>query len=62
MDVGQSVVTVLEPERQAGVVDAQAVQDRRVHVVNVDRIPGDVVREIVRLAIGQSAFDAAVFT
>ena len=36
--VGQPEVAALELERQLRVVDAQAVQDRRVQVVDVDRV------------------------
>ena len=36
--VGQAVVAALELERQPGVVDAQAVQDRGVQVVDVDGV------------------------
>src|SRR5262245_475554 len=36
--VRQSVVPALELVRQPGVVDAQAVQDRGVQIVNVDRV------------------------
>ena len=41
--VGQAVVAALELERQPGVVDAQAVQDRGVQVVDVDAVVRDVV-------------------
>ena len=49
-DVGEPEMAALELECQPGVVDAQAVQNRRLHVVHVDRIVGDVVAVIVGLA------------
>ena len=51
MHVRQPVVAALVLERQPGVVDAQAVQDRRVQIVHVHRIRGDVVAEIVGRAV-----------
>ena len=51
MHVGQAVVPALVLERQPGVVDAQAVQDRGVQVVDVDRVRGDVVAEVVGRAV-----------
>ncbi len=50
-DVGQAVVAALVLERQPRVVDAQAMQDRGVQVVDVDRVAGDVVAEVVGLAV-----------
>ena len=47
MHVGQAVVAALEFEGQPRVVEAQAVQQRRVQVVDVDWVLSDVVREIV---------------
>src|SRR5207244_10009203 len=40
-------------------VDAQAMEDRRVQVMNVHRVAGNVVAEIVRLAVSQSGLDPA---
>ena len=54
MDVGQAVVAALELEGQPGVVDAQAVEDRGVQVVDVDRVLDDVVAEVVGLAVGDA--------
>ncbi len=42
-------MAALELEGQLRVVDAQAVQDRGVQVVDVDRIADDVVAEVVGL-------------
>ncbi len=49
--VGQAEVAALEAVGQPLVVDAQAVQDRGVQVVDVDRLLGDVVAEVVGLAV-----------
>ena len=49
----------LELERQPLVVDAQAVQDRGVQVVDVDRVLDDVVAEVVGLAVDDARLDAA---
>ena len=50
-DAGEPHVEALELEGQAAVVDAQAVQDRGVEVVDVDRVLDDVVAEVVGLAV-----------
>src|SRR5205823_10046660 len=55
--ISQPMMPSLELERQAGVVDAQAVQDRRVQVVDVDRIAGDVVAVGVGFAVGDAGLD-----
>jgi tetratricopeptide (TPR) repeat protein len=47
MYVGQAVVPALVQESQPGVVDAQAMQQGGVQVVDVDRIPDDVVPKVV---------------
>ena len=57
--VGQAVVAALVLEGQPGVVDAQAVQDRGVQVVDVDRVLDDVVAEVVGLAVGDAGLDPA---
>src|SRR5262252_9469849 len=58
-NVGQTEVAALEPERQFGVVDAEQVQQRRLEVVDVDRVLGDVVTEVVRLTVARPRLDAA---
>src|SRR5258708_7556763 len=45
--VGQPVIPALKFERQLRVVDSQAVKQRGVQVVDVDRVLGDVVAVIV---------------
>ena len=58
MHVGQAMVPSLVQESQPGVVDAQAMQQGGVQVVDVDRIPDDVVPEVVGGAVGDPGPDA----
>ena len=58
MHVGQAVMPALVRESQPGVVDAQAMQQGGVQVVDVDRIPDDVVPEVVGGAVGDPGPDA----
>ena len=57
--VGQAEVAALELVGQPRVVDAQAVQDRGVQVVDVDGVVHDVVAEVVGLAERDAGLDAA---
>src|SRR3954452_13008358 len=59
LDVGQAIVATLELVGQTGVIDAEAVQQRRVQVVDVDRPVGDVVTEVVGGAVADSPLDAS---
>ena len=59
MHVGQAVVAALELECELFVVDAELVQDRRVQVVDVDRIADDVVAVVVGLTVRDARLDAA---
>ena len=59
LDAGQTHVEALDFIRQAFVVDAQAVEDGGVHVVDVDRVFDDVVAEFVGLAVDDAGLDAA---
>src|SRR5712691_7755401 len=59
MHVGQAIVAALEAERQARVIEAQAIEQRRVEVVDVDRIASDVEAVIVGLAEGLTALNPA---
>jgi hypothetical protein len=59
MDIGETVAAALKAEGQFRVVDAQAVQQRGVQVVDVDGILGDVVAVVVRAAVCLASFDAA---
>lgn len=49
MHVGEPEIPPLEPVREPPVVDAQTVQDRRLQIVDVDRILDDVVGQVVGL-------------
>jgi hypothetical protein len=51
LDAGKPRVEPLELVAQASVIDAQAVQDRGVEIVDVDRVFSDVVAELVRFPI-----------
>src|SRR5262249_50044326 len=57
-NVGQSEVAPLEAVSQPLVVDSEEVQNRRVEVVDVDRVLHDVVAEVVGLAPGDARLDA----
>lgn len=59
MHIGQSVAAALEAKSQFCVVDAQAVEQCGVQVVDVDGILGDVVAVVVRAAVSLPTFDAA---
>ena len=57
-DAGKAVVEPLEAIREPRVIEAQAVQDRGVEVVDRDRIARDVVAEVVCFADRETASDA----
>src|SRR5687767_1568663 len=57
--VGEAEVAALESERELLVIDAEAMQERGVKIVNVDRVLDNVVTEVVRLAERNAAFDTA---
>ncbi len=59
MDVRQAEIAALEPIGQPLVIDPEAVQQRGVEIVNMDRILGDVVAEVVGLPVRDARFDAA---
>ena len=58
MDVGQSKLAALKAMSQTRVVDAAQVHDRRLHVVHVDRVLGDVPTVVVRGSKDGSFFDS----
>src|SRR6266566_2484583 len=58
-DVGQTEVPALEFVGEALMIDAQAVENRGLQVVNVDWIGDDVVAVIVRLAEHRAGLYAA---
>ena len=59
VDVGQAEVAALEAVRQPLVVQAQAVEQRRVEVVDVNGVADDVVAVVVGVAVGDPRLDAA---
>src|SRR5439155_2970923 len=59
VDVGETEVAALEPVGEPFVVDAEAVQNRCVEIVNVYRVFEDVVTELVGLAVTDARLDAA---
>ena len=59
MHIGQAVVSALEAERQAGVIEAQAIEQRGIEIMDVNRIASDVEAVIVGLAKSLSAANAA---
>ena len=58
-DVGQAEVAALGLVRQSGVVQAQEVEDRRLEVVDVDRVLGDVEPQVVGRPQGDPGLDPA---
>ncbi len=58
-DAGQALIEALELEGESFVVDAQAVQDGRIQVVDVAGVRRDVVAEVVGFAVRNAPLDAA---
>ena len=56
---GETGVETLEFKAEAFVIDPHAVQDGRVHVVDVHRISDDVVTVIIGGTVNVSAFHSA---
>ena len=54
VDIRQPEIAPLIAVGQLGVIHAQAVQQRRIQVVHVDRILGDVVAVVVGLAVANA--------
>jgi len=59
MHIRQAVVPALELERQPRERDVREVQQRRMQVVDVDRVARDVVAEVVGLTVRDARLDAA---
>src|SRR4051794_20558779 len=57
--IREAVLPALVAEGEFLVVDAEEVQERRLVIVDVDRILGDVPSEVVGLAKDVPRFDAA---
>lgn len=56
---GQSDVQPLKSCRQSPVINSQTMQDRCIHVVNVNGVFCDVVAEIVGLTVDDARFNSA---
>ena len=59
MNVGQPLVASAVSKRQFLVIESHLVQDRRVQVVEVDRVFDDRLTDFVGRAVHRSFFDAA---
>ena len=59
VDIGQAIVATLKTVGQVLVVDAHAMQQRRVEIVDVNRILRDIVAVVVGFAVTNAGFDAA---
>ena len=59
MDIRQPVIAALVTEREALVVEPQAVEDRGVYVVDMHGVLDDVVTEIVGGAVAEAAANSA---
>src|SRR6266481_9735599 len=59
MDVREAEVAALEAVGELLVINAHAVQDGRVQIVDVDRIFDDIVTVVVGLAEAETGLDSA---
>src|SRR3954469_21335739 len=59
MHICQPEMPPLELKRQLRVIDAQTPQYRRMQIMHVNRVPRDVVAEIIRLADRDARLDPA---
>ncbi len=59
VDVGQSILTALIPERESRVVNAAQVKDRRLHIMNMDWVFGNVPSKIVGRSVHVASLDAS---
>ena len=59
MDVGQAKVPACVTIRQSFVIQAQQMQNRRVHVVHVNFILDNVIAKIIALSVDGAALNAA---
>ena len=53
------LIKALKRERQPFVIDADLVQNGGVEIAHVNRVLGDVVTEVIGLAVAEAAFDTA---
>lgn len=51
MDIGQAIIPTLIPISQLLVVDAHQVHDGRIYIVNMDRVLGDIITEVVGFSV-----------
>lgn len=54
--VGEPVVTSLKPVREAFVIKPQEMKQRRIQIVYMNRIPGDVEAEFIAFAVNVAFF------
>jgi hypothetical protein len=59
VDIGEPEVPALKLIGQARVINAQAMQDRRLQIVNMDRILYDVVAMVIGLSNADAGFNSA---
>src|SRR5262249_15002247 len=59
LDIGQTKISTLEFISQPSMINAQTMQDRRIQIVDVNRIARDVIAEIIRLANRDARFDSS---
>ena len=59
LHIRQSEIPSLKFERQFPMIESEAMKQRGLQVVDVDGVLGDVVAEVVGLAVGEAGFDAA---
>src|SRR5262249_31273439 len=57
-DVGETVIAALKTECEAGVIDAEAVEDRGVEVVDMNRVRDHVVGKFVSGTMRVTRLDA----
>src|SRR5437879_3437797 len=58
-DTSQPLIQALELIGEEPMINSQAMENGGIDVADMNRIFGDVVAEIVRLAVNHPAFDAA---
>src|SRR4051794_15863243 len=59
VDVGETPVDAVVPEREPAVVDAEQVEHRRMEVIAVSRVLYCAIRPLVAPAVGGAALDPA---
>jgi hypothetical protein len=59
MDIGETEVATLESVGELRVIEAEQMENRRVQVVNMDRVASDVESKIIGRAVRIAALHAA---